>query len=87
MGNFDPYGIKPSGGCALRAYGKWLLTQPRSGAEVRQAGLFVLPRTNKIFRIIAVVLWYTCLKGNNVLVVSNLVKCQEENKKDFLEEG
>jgi len=41
IGNFVPYDIKPSGGCALCAQRKWLLTQPRSGARVRQAGLFI----------------------------------------------
>jgi len=33
---------KTSGGCALRDEGKWLLTQPRPGARVRQAKVFVL---------------------------------------------
>lgn len=31
---------KLSGECALRAQGRWLLTQPRFGARVRQVGLF-----------------------------------------------
>ena len=37
-----PIKQKPSGGCALRAQGIWLLKQPRSGARVRRAGLFFI---------------------------------------------
>ena len=32
-------------GCALRAKELWLLKQPRSGARVRLAGLFILQHT------------------------------------------
>ena len=39
-GNCVSYIIKPSGGCALRASGKWLLTQPRFGARMCEAHSF-----------------------------------------------
>ena len=41
IGNYVPYEIKPSGGCALRAKEIWPLKRPRFGARVRRAGLFV----------------------------------------------
>ena len=44
VGNCVPYDTKASGGRRTPRRGIWLLTQPRSGASVRQAHTFLFNR-------------------------------------------